>query len=214
MSVLTRPRINPIALQSLLDFPPFGAEGGYATGGDVLVNTTADGVDLNVIWAEVAAVIKAWNAERSALTNLLTFNTTDTASAIPQSRSSDSFEFASELGIPEAMRPPSDPHLMGYRFDDYDKASRWTWKFLRDSTAEQVRAIANYALDADNKKRPERYSRGSLIRLKAKTNGVMPFRACTTVTLCSHRPISSRSLRPHRTSTTSFRKRHNRLRRP
>lgn len=40
---------------------------------------------------------------------------------------------------------------MGYKFDDYDKASRWTRFFLRDSTAEQVRAILYYALEADNK---------------------------------------------------------------
>uniref|UniRef100_UPI001F223817 hypothetical protein n=1 Tax=Mycobacterium avium TaxID=1764 RepID=UPI001F223817 len=140
-----------IGLDSLLHLPPYGGEGGYATEGDILVNVTADGVDLNVIWAEVAEVVKAWNAERSALTSLLTFNTTDTATAIPQSRSQDSFEEASEFGEPEAMRPPSNYHLMGYTFKDFDKASRWTWKFLRDSTAEQVRAIANYALEADNR---------------------------------------------------------------
>lgn len=151
MSALTTPRINPDVLQALLHRPPFGAEGGYATEGDVLVNTTADGVDLNVIWSEVAAVVKAWNAERSALTSLLAFNTTNTADAIPQSRSSDSFEEASEFGEPEGMRPPGEYSLMGYTFKDYDKASRWTWKYLRDSTAEQVRAVANYALEADNK---------------------------------------------------------------
>lgn len=151
MTTTTKPRSNPTDLQSLLRLSPFGGEGGYATEGDILVNVTADGVDLNVIWAEVASVIKAWNAERSALTNLLTFNTTNTADAIPQSRSSDSFELASEFGQPEAMRPPSDYHLMGYDFRDYDKASRWTRFFLRDSTAEQVRAIANYALEADNR---------------------------------------------------------------
>lgn len=137
----------------LAPFPllPFGSEGGYNTEGDVLVNTTADGVDLNVIWDEVAQVIRSWNAERSALTSLLTFSTTNTADAIPQSRSSDSFEEASEYGEPEALRPPSNYHLMGYTFKDFDKASRWTWKYLRDSTAEQVRAVANYALEADNK---------------------------------------------------------------
>lgn len=151
MSALTTPRTNLIDLQSILRLPPFGAEGGYATEGDVLVNTTADGVDLNVIWAEVAAVIKAWNAERSALASLLAFNTTNTADAIPQSRSADSFEESSEFGEPESMRPPSEYALMGYTFKDYDKATRWTWKFLRDSTAEQVRAVANYALDADNR---------------------------------------------------------------
>ncbi|ASW93907.1 hypothetical protein [Mycobacterium intracellulare] len=151
MSALTTPRTNLDDLQSIWRLPPFGAEGGYATEGDVLVNTTADGVDLNVIWAEVAAVIKAWNAERSALASLLAFNTTNTADAIPQSRSADSFEEASEFGEPESMRPPSEYALMGYTFKDYDKASRWTWKFLRDSTAAQVRAVANYALDADNR---------------------------------------------------------------
>ncbi|MCA2303103.1 hypothetical protein JF770_05985 [Mycobacterium intracellulare] len=151
MSALTTPRTNLDDLQSIWRLPPFGAEGGYATEGDVLVNTTADGVDLNVIWAEVAAVIKAWNAERSALASLLAFNTTNTADAIPQSRSADSFEEASEFGEPESMRPPSEYALMGYTFKDYDKASRWTWKYLRDSTAEQVRAVANYALEADNK---------------------------------------------------------------
>jgi hypothetical protein len=151
MTILTTPRINSTDFQSLWNLPPFGGESGYATEGDVLVNVTADGVDLNVIWAEVAAVVKAWNAERSALTNLLTFNTTNTADAIPQSRSVDSFEEASEFGEPESMRPPGEYALMGYKFSDFDKASRWTWKYLRDSTAEQVRAVANYALEADNR---------------------------------------------------------------
>lgn len=151
MTTLTQPRFNPELLQSFWPAAPFGGEEGYATLGDVLVNTTGDGVDLNVIWAEVAAVVAAWNRERSALASLLAFNTTNSADAIPQSRSSDSFEEASEYGEPESMRPPSDYHLMGYTFKDYDLATRWTWKFLRDSTAEQVRAIANYALEADNK---------------------------------------------------------------
>lgn len=160
MDTLTSPRgqlptmtsaANSTDFDSLMNLPPFGGEGGYNTAGDVLVNVTADGVDLNVIWAEVAEVIKSWNAERSALTSLLTFNTTDTASAIPQSRSSDSFEEASEFGEPEGLRPPSNYHLMGYTFRDFDLATRWTWKYLRDSTAEQVRAVANYALEADNK---------------------------------------------------------------
>ncbi|MDO0975158.1 hypothetical protein [Mycolicibacterium frederiksbergense] len=151
MSALVAPRTNPDHLQPLWHVPPYGAEGGYNDEGGILVNTTADGVDLGVIWQEVAAVVKAWNAERTALTNLLSFNTTNTADAIPQSRASDSFDEASEYGEPTALRPPTDHHLMGYTFKDFDKASRWTWKFLRDSTAEQVRAVANYALEADNK---------------------------------------------------------------
>lgn len=152
MTIYTTPRPISLALEELLHSPlPFGAEGGYSTEGDVLVNVTADGVQLEVIWQEAAAVAAKWNAERSALTSLLTFNTTNTADAIPQSRSQDSFELSSEYGEPESMRPPADYALMGYKFSDYDKASRWTWKFLRDSTAEQVRAILNYALEADNR---------------------------------------------------------------
>jgi len=151
MTTISRPRTTPALLELLWPLAPFGAEGGYETEGDVLVNVSADGVDLNVIWAEVAAVVKAWNAERSALTSLLTFSTTNTGDAIPQSRSVDSFERASEFGEPEALRPPGDYALMGYTFEDYDKASRWTWKYLRDSTAEQVRAVANLALEADNR---------------------------------------------------------------
>jgi hypothetical protein len=152
-STYTQPRSSlkspdPLSFWSL---PPYGGEGGYSIEGDVLVNTTADGVDLNTIWAEVAAVVKAWNAERSALTSLLTFNTVNTADAIPQSRSIDSFEEASEFGEPQSLRPPSEYALMGYAFKDYDRASRWTWKYLRDATAEQVRSVLNYALEADSR---------------------------------------------------------------
>jgi hypothetical protein len=60
MSIYAPPRTNLTDLQSLSAHPPFGAEGGIATKGDILVYVTADGVDLNIIWAEVASVIKAW----------------------------------------------------------------------------------------------------------------------------------------------------------
>ncbi|MCV7343794.1 hypothetical protein [Mycolicibacterium rhodesiae] len=151
MTTYTRPRTNRSDLESLLILPPFGGEGGIATQGDALVNVTADGVDLNAIWAEVAQVISAWNNERSALTNLLAFNTTNTADAIPQSKSEDSFEEASEFGQPESLRPPSEYALMGYQFRDFDLAMRYSRFFLRDATAEQVRAVLNYALEADNR---------------------------------------------------------------
>ncbi len=41
--------------------------------------------------------------------------------------------------------------MLGNTLVDYDKAGRFTWKFLRDSTAEQIRAVGNYALAMDNK---------------------------------------------------------------
>ncbi|MGI8845649.1 MAG: hypothetical protein ACR2HC_05675 [Thermoleophilaceae bacterium] len=40
---------------------------------------------------------------------------------------------------------------MGFNFRDFDLATRFTWKFLRDATADQLRAVVNAALEADNR---------------------------------------------------------------
>ena len=50
---------------------------GISTQGDVLVNQTADGVDLNDIWAEVQEVLELWNAECTSIANLLSYRTVD-----------------------------------------------------------------------------------------------------------------------------------------
>lgn len=124
---------------------------GISTNGDVLVNQTADGVDLNDIWAEVQEVLELYNAERTSIANLLNYRTINAADAIPQSISSDSFEEATEFGIPRAIRPPSDVLKLGYSFKDFDISLRATWKFLRSATAEQVQAQITRVLEADNK---------------------------------------------------------------
>ena len=144
MTTLTKPRNSwPLI--------PIGQDSGYNDEGGVLVNTSADGVDLNVIWSDIQAALRAWNAERGALTNLLSFWTTDTASAVPQAVADESFEQASEYGEPESLRAPTSHVLLGYDFFDYDKATRFTWKFLRDATQEQILAQANIAIGADEK---------------------------------------------------------------
>ena len=148
MTTLTTPRFDPAALWPLI---PIGQDSGYNDEGGVLVNTSADGVDLNTIWADIQAALRAWNAERGALTNLLSFWTTDTASAVPQAVADESFEQASEYGEPESLRAPTSHVLLGYDFFDYDKATRFTWKFLRDASQEQILAQANIAIGADEK---------------------------------------------------------------
>lgn len=131
---------------------PFGFDnGGYATEGDVLVNVSADGVDLNVIWGQIKAALDAWNAERGALTNLLSFWTSNTADAIPQAVADQGLQEASEFGIPDAIRAPTEHLLLGYEFSDYDIRTAFTWKFLRDATADQIRAHANLCLAADDR---------------------------------------------------------------
>jgi hypothetical protein len=124
---------------------------GISTTGDVLVNQTADGVDLNTIWAEITEALELYNEERSAVARLLSYPTIQVADAVPQSISSDSFEEATEFGVPRAIRPPSDMLKLGYQYGDYDLSLRATWKFMRDATAEQVTAQTTRVLEADNK---------------------------------------------------------------
>lgn len=129
-----------------------GGDSGYSTQGDVLVNETADGVDLNSIWSEVTSVLAMYNAERSTIASILSYRTTSTADAVPQSITYDSFEEASEFGVPKSVREAPEVLLMGYDFKDYDLATRFTWKYLRDADARQVQSVVNRVLEADNRR--------------------------------------------------------------
>jgi hypothetical protein len=124
---------------------------GISTQGDVLVNETSDGVDLNKVWGEIQDVLDLYNRERSAVVKLLSYPTIQVADAVPQSISSESFEEATEFGIPRAVRPPSDVLRLGYTFKDWDLSLRATWKFLREATAEQITAQVTRILEGDNK---------------------------------------------------------------
>ncbi|MCK8642152.1 hypothetical protein [Mycobacterium colombiense] len=124
---------------------------GISDRGSVLVNTLADGVDLNDVWAELAAVLELYNNERKTITDLLSFRTVNVADAIAQSISSASFEEATEFGIPAAVRPPADVLKLGFAFKDFDLRTAFTWRFLRDATSEQVTAHVTRVLEADNK---------------------------------------------------------------
>ena len=101
--------------------------------------------------AEIQEVLELYNRERSAVVQLLSYPTTLVADAVPQSISSDSFEEATEFGVPQAIQPPSDVLRLGYQFKDLDISLRATWKFLRTATAEQVQAQVTRCLEADNK---------------------------------------------------------------
>jgi hypothetical protein len=50
------------------------AHGGYNTEGDIVprVTATADNVDLNVIWQEMAQALGEWNRHRTAIVDQLT----------------------------------------------------------------------------------------------------------------------------------------------
>ena len=127
------------------------APGGYVTEGDVLVNVTADGVSLADIYAEYRDSLALYNAERSALVSLLSFSTTRAFDSVPQGALSEGFELASEFGVPKAAGVPVDELRLGYTFEDYDRASRFTWRFLRDATQEQVDSVHRGILEASNR---------------------------------------------------------------
>lgn len=146
----------PDLAEALSALPIFGgtapnAQYGINVVGDVLVNQTADGVDLNAVWTEFRDLLGLWNRERTSLTDLMVFRTTATGEAVPQNVAVASFERATELGVPKGANLPGDALLLGYRFDDYDLAGRFSWRFLRDADRRQVDAVMNGILAADNK---------------------------------------------------------------
>ncbi|SDR08502.1 hypothetical protein SAMN04489765_3125 [Tsukamurella pulmonis] len=124
---------------------------GYSTEADVLVNQTADGISLEQIWDEASAAMSMWNKQRSSLASLISYSTTDPASAIPQTIGGDKFELASEFGEPEGLRAEPNALILGNTFADHDLASRFSWKFLRSATASQVRSVVDRAFEADNR---------------------------------------------------------------
>lgn len=123
---------------------------GIRTEGDVLVDRTADGIDLNVIWQEIVGVLEQWNSHRLALASLLAYPTTEVASPVPQNITSESFEEASEFAVPKAISQDG-ALLMGYTLRDYDLRYAYTWRFLKNSTAEQVRNQFARGIEADAK---------------------------------------------------------------
>ena len=140
-------------LEAELGFSPFGFDDefarGYNTEGD-LVYVTNDGVDLNSLWDEAQQAVSVWNQHRGRLVDLLTYQVTNEIETVPQVGEA-TFEEASEFGEPEAARVKLGIFQMGFDFKDYDVATRFTWKFLRDADARHVRAVNNAILAADEK---------------------------------------------------------------
>lgn len=135
-------------IKEILRLHAFGADGGgYQTEGDI-VTATIDGIDLNAMWDYYQQTLVAWNAKKQQLVSLLTFPVTSLIENVPQVGRAV-FQEASEFGEPTAGKIDVSYIQLGYDFKDYDVASRWTWKFLRDADARQVNALHNAYLMAD-----------------------------------------------------------------
>jgi len=124
---------------------------GYSASADLLTQT-ADGVDLNRLWADYQAALEQWNADRNRLVNFLTFPVTNPVEHVPVvGKGGADFEEMSEYGVPKAYRPDVDEYAFGYPFKWYDLGSRFTWQFLAEAPASQVDQIQNQAFEADNR---------------------------------------------------------------
>lgn len=123
---------------------------GYNASADV-VTRTADGRDLNDIWAEFQATVAIQNEGRQRIIDLLTFPVTNVIEDVPQF-GTEEFEEASQYGVPKGIRPTASVLSLGYTFKWYDIANRFTWQFLAEASAQRVEAVHQQVLDADNRK--------------------------------------------------------------
>lgn len=122
--------------------------GGFNSAAD-LVTKTIDGQDLNELWSEFQKSVSINNESRTRVVQLLTFPVTNLIDRVAQV-STARFEQASEYGEPRGIRPKTSYFNLGYDFEWYDLAARFTWKFLAEAPASQVEAINAMALEADN----------------------------------------------------------------
>jgi hypothetical protein len=123
---------------------------GFHTRADILTKL-ADGTDLNQLWAVYQQVVNEWNATRGGIVSFLTYNVTQPVESIPVVSQDASFEKASEFGVPKSHRPVPSMWQMGFKFDWFDLAARFTWQFLAEAPANQVDSIQNMAMEADSR---------------------------------------------------------------
>jgi hypothetical protein len=123
--------------------------GGYMTQGDI-VQKLADGTDLNDLWQEFQATLAVFNEHRQTVVDFLTFPVVNEIETVPQGTTVD-FEVSSEFGVPKGVGTKINYFQMGYDFNWYDIATRFTWKFLLDADARQVEMIHQQVLEGDNR---------------------------------------------------------------
>lgn len=116
-----------------------------------LLTKLADGTDLNALWSTYQEVVNAWNANRQGIVSFLTFSVTNPVETVPVIGQDANFEKASEFGVPKSARPAPGYWQLGFKFDWFDLAARFTWQFLSEASAAQVDSIQNMAMEADSR---------------------------------------------------------------
>jgi hypothetical protein len=92
-----------------------------------------------------------YNDQWDRLINLLTYPTVRWWEPVPNLGTVDDFEKASEFGQPRGTRTAAGYKSRGYSFDWFDLATRYTWRYLIETSREQVESVHNAVLEADRK---------------------------------------------------------------
>jgi len=128
--------------------PIAGGAKGYNQTDDLLLETV-DGVPLSDLYSEIIASVNLLNAQRAPLIEALSFPVTDPFEEVMPIISED-FEEADEFGQPVGIRLGT-PWNMGYPLKYMDLGIRYTFRFLGRASSEQIRALNNSALEADQR---------------------------------------------------------------
>ncbi|CAN5802010.1 hypothetical protein BH10ACT9_BH10ACT9_36490 [soil metagenome] len=127
-----------------------GDVGGYHGESDAIVSKTSDGADLNELYGQFRDVLKIWNDNLDTLVNLISYRTVSPAEYLLQSADGARMEKASEFGVPKGVK--NEPAtIVGFDFEDYDIATRWSYRFLRSASKAQVQSSFDNILSGHNK---------------------------------------------------------------
>lgn len=128
---------------------------GYGASSDILTRTR-DGQDLNAIWTAYQEALTAFNAARQPLIDLLSFTTTNIIEDVV-APGQETFEEATEFGIPQSIRPAPAPVARAYPFKWYDTRAAYTFQFLAGGPSQsagassaQLDTILSQVMEADN----------------------------------------------------------------
>jgi len=123
-----------------------GDVNGFHSESDVRYNTS-DGVPFSTLWTEFDRTLEIWNQHKTGLAALFTYPVVDEVEKV-SSVGNVKFEKASEYGVAKAVKLNIDYYQLAYGWNDWDIATRFSWKFLRENNAAYLRTLHDKIMEA------------------------------------------------------------------